>query len=229
MVNRTEHGLRAPTVQEITALCKVYRVDTETRAVLQSIARDLKEGVTSSRTVLQRPKRMQERIKRIEQASSLIREFQSSIVIGLAQTREYAQLLLGPDLVQSRIERQEILDTSRTFVLLHTEGALRWHVGSPEIMAAQVEHIAELVGRPNVRVGLIPWNKPVRVPVRHPFHIYDMHTVIVGTEVGTAFIGDSRIIRDYDQRFAEFEQMAVFGGDARIELERIAADYRGLG
>lgn len=235
-LHRTESGLRAPTVQEIAALCKVYRVDAETRGILQAIARDLKEGVVSTRIIFQNPQKHQERIKRIEQASSLIRSFQSSVVIGLAQTPAYARVMMGErhtgavvdELTGSRVDRQKVLEDGRRFVFLHTEGALRWHMGGPEVMAEQMDHLAALANRPNVRVGVIPWHRPVEIPSRHPFHIYDMHTVIVGTELGTAFIGDPVAVRDYDRRFSELESVAVFDDDARAELRRIATDYRGL-
>ncbi|HEY0694867.1 MAG TPA: Scr1 family TA system antitoxin-like transcriptional regulator, partial [Kribbella sp.] len=36
--------------------------------------------------------------------------------------------------VASRAARQQILDTDRQFQSIITEGALRWHVGSPQIM-----------------------------------------------------------------------------------------------
>ncbi|MGH3871335.1 MAG: Scr1 family TA system antitoxin-like transcriptional regulator [Pseudonocardiaceae bacterium] len=39
----------------------------------------------------------------------------------------------------ARGERQRLLDTDRKFVLVTTEGALHWHVGSPAVMIAQVQ------------------------------------------------------------------------------------------
>ncbi|HEX5347407.1 MAG TPA: Scr1 family TA system antitoxin-like transcriptional regulator [Pseudonocardiaceae bacterium] len=70
------------------------------------------------------------------------------------------------------------------------EGALRWHIGSPTIMAAQLDYLVELTRRPNLRLGVIPWDRPLTMHARHAFHVYDTHTVIVGTESGTAFITD---------------------------------------
>ena len=82
------------------------------------------------------------------------------------------------------MSRQAILDTDRRFILLHTEGALRWHVGSPAIMGAQLDHLAELTGRPHVELGIIPWDRPLTMHARYAFHLYDTRTVIVGTESG---------------------------------------------
>ncbi|MGH3943389.1 MAG: DUF5753 domain-containing protein [Pseudonocardiaceae bacterium] len=139
---------------------------------------------------------MQERIARIEQSSSLIRSFQPTMVIGLVQTLDYAQAMISgtisgqrmQQLIQSRRDRQALLDTDRRFTLLHAEGALRWHIGSPTIMATQLDHLTELTNRPHLRIGVIPWDRPLTMHARHAFHLYETHTAIVGTESGTAFI-----------------------------------------
>ncbi|MGH3670766.1 MAG: helix-turn-helix domain-containing protein [Pseudonocardiaceae bacterium] len=235
-VSRLETGRRAPTVEEVTALCKAYRAPAELRAALQATARDLREGTTSARIVLQRPREMQERIARIEQSSTLIRSFQPAMIVGLTQTLDYAQAMMSgrvsgetlEQLIQSRRERQTILDTDRQLALVHTEGALRWHIGSPTIMAAQLDYLAALTRRPNLRLGVIPWNRPLTMPARHAFHLYDTHTVIVGTESGTAFITDPVEVGAYDHRFKEFEANAMFGDQAVRVFERVADDYRAL-
>ncbi|MGH3853246.1 MAG: helix-turn-helix domain-containing protein [Pseudonocardiaceae bacterium] len=236
-VSRLETGRRAPTLKDVTALCKAYRAPADLRAVLQATARDLQEGKSSARIMLQRPREMQERIGRIERSAALIRSFQPAMVIGLAQTLDYARAMMSgrmsgqtlDQLTQSRQQRQAILDTDRHFTLLHAEGALRWHIGSPTTMAAQLDYLAELTRRPNLRLGVIPWNRPLTMHARHAFHLYDTHSVIVGTESGTAFITDPVEVAAYNRRFTEFEHVAVFGDEAAQVFERVADDYRTLG
>ena len=63
---------------------------------------------------------------------------------------------------------------------------------------------------------------------RHAFHVYDTHTVIVGTESGTAFITDPVEVGAHDRRSAELEDVAVFGDQAVDVFERVAEDYRAL-
>lgn len=235
-VSRLETGRRAPTVKEITVLCRAYRAPTELRVALQATARDLQEGTTSARIVLQRPREMQERIRRIEQSSALIRSFQPAMVIGLVQTLDYARSVMSgrvhgqtlDQLTEARRQRQSILDTGRHFTLLHAEGALRWHIGNPTIMADQLDHLAELARHPNLRLGVIPWDRPLTMDARHAFHVYDTHTVIVGTESGTAFITDPAELAAYDCRFAELEGVAVFDEHAVRVFQRVADDYRTL-
>lgn len=236
-VSRLENGLRTPTVDEVAALCRVYRAPPDVRRALRATARDLQAGTTSARIVLQRPRQMQERIGRIEQSSRLLRSFQPAMLIGLVQTRDYARAVMSggnlddaalDQVIQTRVRRQAILDTNRRFILVHTEGALRWHVGGPTIMAGQLDHLVSLADRPNVQLGVIPWDRPVTIHVRHAFHLYDTRTVIVGTESGTAFITDAVEVGAYDRRFAELESAAVFGDEAAQVFARVADDYRAL-
>ncbi|MGH4014448.1 MAG: DUF5753 domain-containing protein [Pseudonocardiaceae bacterium] len=176
------------------------------------------------------------RVGRIEAASRLLRTFHPAVVIGLLQTPGYIRGLLGeslPDdeverMVAARGERQRLLDTDREFVLIMTEGALRWHVGSPAVMIAQLQHLAEATRRSNVHVGVIPWTKPVRTGALHGFNLYDRRAAIVGTETATAIITDARDIADYEACFAIYEALAVYGADARQVFDRLSDEYRTL-
>jgi hypothetical protein len=158
------------------------------------------------------------------------------MIIGLVQTREYARAMMSArlsgqtldDLVASRMERQALLATDRRFIFLHTEGALLWHVGSPAIMVSQLAHLITLSGQPNIRLGVISHDHPVMMPARHPFHLCDNRTVIVGTESGTAFITDPVEVATYDHRFAELETVAVFDDAACAVFQRTADTYRKL-
>lgn len=236
-ISRLETGRQVPTAVEVEALCRAYGAPARTRQQLLTVTRDLREEQVSARVMLQRGAyRMQERIGRIEAASRLLRTFHPSLVIGLVQTPSYIRAMLGdslPDdeierIVAARAERQRLLDTHRQFVLIMTEGALRWHVGSPTVMIAQLQHLAEVTRRSNVRFGVIPWTTPARVGALHGFHLYDRRAAIVGTETATAIITDARDIADYEACFASYEALAVCDADARKVLDRLSDEYRTL-
>jgi len=179
---------------------------------------------------------MQQRVGRIEQASELVRSFTPTIVDGLLQIPEYVRAIgscemAGEELdafVASRAERQQILDTDRRFKSIITEGALRWHVGSPRIMTAQLEHLIEATHRPNLCLGIIPWTTPVFSPALHCFTIFDDRAVILGTETATAIITDPDDVTDYDKRHTYYAQYTVSGDRARALLARLADEYRAL-
>jgi transcriptional regulator with XRE-family HTH domain len=236
LISRIEQGYRVPTAKQVTALCKAYRADARTKSALVAATKALEAGTTSSRIILQNPRRLQHRIRQMEEASRVMRSFQTTMVIGLAQTPAYAEAITEPDFhgeqradaVRSRLERQELLDSGRKFILLHTEGALRWHLGGPELMADQLDHLTELSRRPNLRVGVIPWDRPTTTYARHTFHLYDSRAAIVTTESGMAVITDPVQVSVYDRRFTELEAIAVFDDEARAAFQRLADEYRAL-
>ncbi len=236
-ISRFETARQVPTTEEVRTLCQVYGAPPEVRDRLLELAADLTAGTIRARTVLSHGARyMQQRVGRIEQASELVRSFTPTIVDGLLQTPDYVRAmgshrLAGEELesfVASRAARQHILDTDRQFQLIITEGALRWHVGSAQIMAAQLEHLIEASHRPNLRLGLIPWTTPVHSPALHCFTIFDNRAVIVGTETATAIITDPADIADYGKRHALYSQHAVIGDPARSVLAGLADEYRAL-
>ncbi len=236
-VSRFETARQVPTAEEVRTLCRVYGAPPEVRNRLLELAADLTADTIRARAVLSHGARhMQRRVGKIEQASELIRSFTPTIVAGLLQIPDYVRAIgsrdmAGEDLesfVASRADRQQILDTDRQFQLILTEGALRWHVGSPQIMAAQLERLIEASHRPNLRLGVIPWTTPVHTPALHCFTVFDNRAVIVGTETATAVITDPADIADYDQRHTFYSQLAVIGDPARAVLDRLTGEYRDL-
>ncbi|MGH3984201.1 MAG: helix-turn-helix domain-containing protein [Pseudonocardiaceae bacterium] len=236
-ISRFETARQVPTTGEVRTLCRVYGAPPKVRDRLLELAADLTGDTVRARAVLSHGARyMQQRVGKIEQASELVRSFTPTIVDGLLQIPDYVRAIgsrsmAGEDLesfVDSRAARQQILDTDRQFQKIITEGALRWHVGSPQIMAAQLEHLIEASHRPNLRLGIIPWTTPVHSPALHCFTIFDDRAVIVGTETATAIITDPADIADYDKRHTFYAQYAVVGDPARAVLARLAVEYRDL-
>jgi hypothetical protein len=208
---------------------------------LVQLSRDLREDVTpAARVVIRRgAARMQERIGRIEQTSVTVRNFHPAVVSGLLQLPDYARVIFsaGGDLsadevrvaVDQRLARQVLLaEPGRSFTFLLTEGPLRWQVGSPRLMATQLDHIAAVAERLNARVGVIPWTTAVDVAPVAGFDLYDERAVIVGTDAGTTFITDPSEVTSYLRLFADLEALASFDDDALAVLRGIAADYRSL-
>ncbi len=236
-ISRFETARQVPTTEEVRTLCRVYAARPDVRDRLLELAADVTADTVRARAVLSHGARyMQQRVGKIERASEVVRSFTPTIVDGLLQTADYVRSIgsrdmAGEDLesfVASRADRQQILDTDRRFQKIVTEGALRWHVGSPRIMAAQMERLIEVSHRPNLRLGVIPWTTPVHSPALHCFTIFDDRAVIVGTETATAIISDPADIADYEQRHAFYTQLTVVGEAARAVFTRLAAEYRAL-
>jgi len=236
-ISRFETVRQVPTEAEVRTLCALYQADVGERELLVRLARELRKRTVKARTVLAHgTARLQKRIGAIEAASALIRGFQPAIVFGLLQTADYTRALGRRDLtgdalddhVSARLSRQTVLDTDRRFVLILTEGALRWHVGSPVVMAEQLDRLAIETERPNLELGVISWTTPVDMQALHGFHLYDDRAALVATETATALIVDQQDIADYTTRFHAFYRVAQVGQDARRLFERLAQDYRSL-
>lgn len=238
-ISRFETGKQMPTEPEIERICDIYTVPARIRRGLVSTARTIRQETSKARTVLQRhdAPRLQARIALIERASARVRGLQTAIIWGLLQTHDYAGGIAArsftgeqaEQFIATRMERRQALDSDREFTVVQTEGSLRWHIGSPAVMATQMDQLVSDSQRPNMRLGVIPWTRPVRGAILHGFQIFDARAVMVGTESATALITDPKDVRHYEQRFAGYDALAVYGDAARAVFERIADEYRALG
>ncbi|MGJ5756118.1 helix-turn-helix protein [Streptomyces puniciscabiei] len=107
----------------------------------------------------------------LEQAALQIRVYENQFVHGLLQTEDYARALIGADnphasaeaterRVALRMRRQELLARKappRVWVVMD-ETVLRWPVGGPEVMRAQIDHLLEVNRLPHVTVQLMPFS-----------------------------------------------------------------------
>lgn len=239
-LSKIETGALLPSFADGEALCRAYHVSAKDRDEVLDLLHALHEEVESARVILRRGAyRLQRRVAKIEAQTIHYRDLQVARVSGLLQTPEYMMRLAGAALgradrekfVDARVGRQRVLrDRGKQFTFVMTEGALRWRAGPAAMMAAQMDHIAGVSHLPSVRVGVVPWTTeaPPGVFPGHEVHIYDDRMVIVGIETATANIQDPRDIAVYLDLFQAVEAIAVFGGEARRVLARIAADYRAL-
>lgn len=105
----------------------------------------------------------------MEEVATRIRTWQPTLIPGLLQAPEYIRALgvssdwSHPDeieaLVTSRIQRQARLRGERPleFHAVLWEAALRQQVGSAEVMRAQLNHLVEMAGLPNVHIQVLPF------------------------------------------------------------------------
>ena len=122
----------------------------------------------------------------LEQAALQIRAYENQFVHGLLQTEDYARALLGAEnphvsaeaterRVALRMRRQELLareSPPRVWVVMD-ETALRWPVGGPEVMRAQIDHLVEVNRLPQVTLQLMPFaNGPHPAMRAGAYHLF---------------------------------------------------------
>lgn len=240
-VSRYLNGKIVPTPNAVAALVAATGQDgTEAATEALQLAEDLRTG----RVVLLRPgtATQQRRYAEIEQAAEHVGSYGALIVPGLLQTERYAHAVFhqrGAEQtdrstanLRERIDRrQALLDSpAHRFTQLTTEGALRWHVGSPDLMAEQLGHLAHRAaidtgGR--VRIGVIPTSTPVDLFPMTNFELYDDgRAVIIGTNFGTNFLASVADVRVYADLFHRLCELATFDAVAVPIFRRIGDDYR---
>jgi hypothetical protein len=162
-------------------------------------------------------------------------------VPGLLQTAEYARRTLTlsdlPNLdvsgaVAARQNRQSVLfDADRRTEFLITEAALRFPVGPPQMMHAQLDRIRSLCTLDQVTIGIIPQQHKAAAIGWHEFTIYDKvpdGDSFVYTELMHAqlTISDPADVAHYRSSFEKLRQGAQFDQKATNILNRLTSDLR---
>lgn len=240
-ISRWEAGRLVPDPDDIARYARALDAPAELERWLVEKARDLGDqhkAAAPARITLHRAADYQRRVGRIEADAAHVGTFHPTVVPGLLQTSAYLAALFATSgmppaaadaTIAARLERQRLLDDEEhRFTMILPPGALAWRVGSPETMAGQLEHIAEVGRRPNVRIGVIPWGVGATVYPSSGFDLYDERLVIVGTLGGAAHITDPRDVQRYLELFRELAGLARFGAAAREELTLTADRYRSL-
>lgn len=106
----------------------------------------------------------------IEQRADMLRAWEPLIIPGMLQTEQYARAIfrgrpgITPDLIEqsvaARIDRQRILEREngpKLWVVLD-EGVLTRPIGSEEVMAEQLAHLAAMDDHPRVHIHVLPQN-----------------------------------------------------------------------
>ncbi|MGX1314466.1 transcriptional regulator with XRE-family HTH domain [Streptomyces calvus] len=173
-------------------------------------------------------------------SARLVRSFQCVVLPAMLQSAEYARHVFEsapratPEkvgrAVAARVERQSVLyEPGRESVFVLTEAVLRTWPGSPALMLAQLDRLLAVESLSTVRLGIIPWRRPVPVLPRHGFTLCDQRAVVVESFSGERVSDDADELASYEETFGRFEEAAVFGEEARHLLLLVMKEFRDLG
>ncbi|WP_026412834.1 helix-turn-helix domain-containing protein [Actinomadura oligospora] len=242
---RVEGGKSSITRTDLQALLMTYDVTSESRQErLQTLARGARETPWWSRyRGLVNDDLLS--LTGYTAGASIIRQFHGTLVPGLLQIREYAQVLVSdfgdPTAAQMsielRLERQRRLaeraKPPRQYYLLD-EAVIRRHVGvgqDPGIMPMQLRHIVDRVeGEDQLSVRVIPFKAGYHQGVYGPFVLLEFDGELSDVLHLEGRPGTAATITGDDPQIAEyrdiFERMleAALPADQTIELIRQVAD-----
>jgi len=179
----------------------------------------------------------------LESEAVRLRDFQPLVMPGLLQTEDYARAVLRAAplaggsaeidrLVDLRMERQKILgqDGPPNLWVVLSESVLRVHVGGPAVMRAQLLRLAELAGRPNVTVQVLPYTTAAHVHPVSPFTMLefadtaDPAVVYLEHLTGSLFLENEDEVRRYRVIFDHLRAESLGTGQSADLIARVAAD-----
>jgi transcriptional regulator with XRE-family HTH domain len=242
-VSRIELGQAMPSMADIQAWGQATRAASGQLAEVRALAEAAAVETISWRRAARRGlPSLQRDVRDLEATAATFLNFQPVIVPGLLQTAEYARriVLSGypggradmASAIESRLERQAILyDAAKSFEFVIAEAALRWRIGPPPVMLAQLDRIASLATLPNVRIGIIPQAAQVDAWHIHGFAILDDRadgSAIVRVETLTTglSISEPEAVERYRQAFTLLREAAVGGDQARQMIGDLLAELR---
>jgi transcriptional regulator with XRE-family HTH domain len=165
-ISRMETGARRPVLRDVRDLCALYEVDESVTAELMRLTREAREqGWWTQYEDLKLSPYIG-----LEQEATSITAYSMHYVHGLAQTEDYARVIIktiaprmDPGIHQQRVEarlrRQELLegDNPPRYRMLLDEAILHRPVGSPALMVAQIDKILELASSGKATAQIIPF------------------------------------------------------------------------
>ncbi|MGH3402966.1 MAG: helix-turn-helix domain-containing protein [Streptosporangiaceae bacterium] len=157
VIAKAETGDRTPTDEVLDAWCDACNLDRELFGRWAAFARRADGPIPS----------WFESWLEAERAAHTLCLWSPVLVPGLLQTAEYTRALYlatgldeeaAEEHVTVRLERQAILDRPKPphVVAVLDESVLHRLIGSPQIMADQLTHLAELYDRPNICIQVLP-------------------------------------------------------------------------
>lgn len=240
-VSKTERGITLPAVFDVKAWAAATGASASLAAELIELAdRATVEFIERRRVLAPGRRRVQEELQRMEGAASVVRVFQSNIVVGLAQTRSYVEAMFQTGLktppehldeaVASRLARQATLaNPNKRFEMIMGEAALRQKRVSPPAMRTQLERLVELSYQPNIFLGVIRFDADA---LAHQYHGYtvigdpdlDDETIVwITTVTRTLRIRGETEVREYIEHFNALRAAATDGEPLRAFLHELIA------
>ncbi|MFI7037878.1 Scr1 family TA system antitoxin-like transcriptional regulator [Microbispora rosea] len=235
-ISRMETGRLLPTTETVERVAEALQLDQDARRELETLLVRLRDEVSRLRGgSAGREAANAARVR----SSRWMAVFSSAMIPALLQTAEYARLALAigrnvdeDDAAKAaavRVDAQALLfEESRRFAFVLTEGAVRTWPGSPSLMLAQLDRLAQVSTLPHVRLGVVPWKVEAPAFPLHGFTIFDGSVSVVESLTGDLTLTEAGEVGAHEEAFEAFASAAVYEDELRALLGEIAADFREL-
>jgi transcriptional regulator with XRE-family HTH domain len=238
---RIERGDSAMRAFDVEAMCKVYGASEEMTDALKALAKETKAKgwYHSFGDVI--PKWFIICVD-LEDTAARHYGYSSELVPGLLQTWDYARAIFATSVtlsptelersVQVRVSRQKLLDKEGVkFNWLLNEAVVRRLVGGPEVMAAQLRHLAKINERNNMSIRVLPFSIGAHSAMVGSFRLLDFAkgteptTVHVEGLTGDLYLDKRKETEPYRKLFETTAETALSKENSTEFLLSIAEEF----
>jgi transcriptional regulator with XRE-family HTH domain len=248
---RIETGQTSVRSIDVQLMCELYGATAEVTEALKALAKETKakgwwqaygDAVSEGFDLY----------VGLEEAASLIFDYQQELVPGLFQTENYARAIFKsglPGMSDAEIERRvrfrlarqaivrRVIDPPTLRVALN-ESALRHPVGGREVMAAQLKQLAQASELPNVSLRVVPLSAGLhpgmqsgsftifRFPLNGGGQENEPPTVHAGLYTGSIYLDKPGEIERHSEAFAGIWQNALDEPSSRALMRQTAEAIR---
>jgi transcriptional regulator with XRE-family HTH domain len=238
-VSKVENGRMVPSLDVLDRLSRALGLDETTTREVRDLLAAVEAAPVSGGPEDAEPSTgaaVDEEVR----SARLVRSFQCVVLPAMLQSAEYARHVFesAPDAapesvgraVAARVDRQSVLyEPGRVSVFVLTEAVLRTWPGTPALMLAQLDRLLAVESLSTVRLGVVPWRRPVPVLPRQGFTLCDRRAVVVETFAAELVSTDPTEVAAYEDTFGRFERAAIFGEDVRKLLLQVIQEFHALG
>ncbi|WP_261718234.1 helix-turn-helix transcriptional regulator [Streptomyces sp. FZ201] len=166
--------------------------------------------------------------------------FETHMVHGLLQTKDYARAVLGvldstnlEDRVAVRLARQSIFekDEPPVFWAIVTEAALYQEMGGPEVMREQLAHLLSFENNPRVNIQVLPFKSGAHAGLQGSYDIYRFAndpTIVYTEGYGSGHpTANPDTVKDCSLRYDHLQAAALSLKDSAELIRRVMEDRYG--
>jgi transcriptional regulator with XRE-family HTH domain len=233
-VSKIEHAITTASEDDLEKWCQACKADDQLND-LKATARAIESMYLEWRRAWRHGLRHNQQARNaLHEQTEVFRIYESGIIPGIFQTRDYATAVLArviefnqvpndlEEAVAARMQRQRFLASAeRRFLVVLEEQALRTRVGSADLMRAQLARVLEVMALPWASVGIIPAMAERKIWLSTGFWIFDQNTVRVETPSAELTISQRGEIAVFEKRFARLQETASYGAEARAVVQQV--------
>jgi transcriptional regulator with XRE-family HTH domain len=180
----------------------------------------------------------------LESSASSIKVFENIYVNGLLQTEDYTRALIdgiNPETTESVREKLVVLRQKRMKTLLRDDApnlvavldemVISRIVGSPAVMASQIEHLLHMSDLPNVSILIVPRSVGAYPGMEGSFFVLefpeneDLDVVFTEGIAGSFFLERPEAVRTYKTRFSTVVQRSLAPEESRKLLKKTVKEF----